>query len=165
MAIVYTADEIFNIGVEIEKNGRTFYEAASRAASGASVKAFFDRLAKWEIEHEKLFAALQSGLSGQAKEPVSYDPAGELGMYLKAAADTHIFKVDADIPSLVKQCKTEKEALAMALTFEKDSVVLYSTMLNLVPEHLGKKDVQKILSEELKHVSIITEEMGKMGTK
>ena len=84
MAIVYTADEIFNIGVEIEKNGRTFYEAASRAASGASVKAFFDRLAKWEIEHEKLFAALQSGLSGQAKEPVSYDPAGELGMYLKA---------------------------------------------------------------------------------
>jgi len=35
-------------------------------------------------------------------------------------------------------------------------------MLNLVPEHLGKKDVQKILNEELKHVSIITEEMGKL---
>jgi rubrerythrin len=165
MAIVYTADEIFNIGLEIEKNGRNFYEAASRAAPDAAIKAFFDRLAKWETEHEKLFAALQSGLSAQSKEPVSYDPSGELGMYLKAAADTHIFKVDADIPSLVKQCETEKEALEMALTFEKDSVVLYSTMLNLVPEHLGKKDVQKILNEELKHVAIITEEMGKLGKK
>jgi rubrerythrin len=165
MAIVYTADEIFNIGLEIEKNGRKFYEAASRSTSGASVKAFFDRLAKWEIEHEKLFGALQSGLSAQSKEPVSYDPAEELGMYLKAAADTHIFKAGADIPALVKQCKTEKEALDMALTFEKDSVVLYSTMLNLVPEHLGKKDVQKILNEELKHVTIIIEEMGKLVKK
>jgi rubrerythrin len=162
MAIAYTADEIFNIGLDIEKNGRKFYEAAARAASDASVKAFFERLAKWEIEHEKLFTVLQSGLSGQAKEPVSYDPSGELGLYLKAAADTHIFKADADIPALAKQCKTEKEALSMALTFEKDSVVLYSTMLNLVPEHLGKKDVQKILNEELKHVSIISEEMGKL---
>jgi rubrerythrin len=165
MAIVYTADEIFNIGLEIEKNGRRFYEAASRAASDAAIKALFDRLAKWETEHEKLFAALESGLSARSKEPVSYDPAEELGLYLKAAADTHIFKVDADIPSLVKQCTTEKEALAMALTFEKDSVVLYSTMLNLVPEHLGKKDVQKILNEELKHVAIITEEMVKLRKK
>jgi rubrerythrin len=162
MAIVYTADEIFTIGVGIEKNGREFYEAASRAASGAPVKAFFERLAKWEIEHEKLFSVLQSRLGGQARETVSYDPAGELGLYLKAAADTHIFRADADIPSLVKQCRSEKEALAMALTFEKDSVVLYSTMLNLVPEHLGKSDVQKILNEELKHVAIITEEMGKL---
>jgi rubrerythrin len=165
MAIAYTADEIFSIGVEIEKNGRRFYEAAARSASDSSAKALFDRLSKWELEHEKLFSVLQSGLSDQAKEPVSYDPAGELGLYLKAAADSHIFKVGADIQSLVKQCKTEKEALAMALTFEKDSVVLYSTMLNLVPEHLGKKDVQKILNEELKHVSIITEEMGKLGKK
>lgn len=162
MAIAYTADEIFNIGVGIEKNGRQFYESASRIASSAAIKAFFDRLAKWETEHEKLFLSLQSGLSQAAREPVSYDPSGELGLYLKAAADTHIFKVDADIPSLVNQCKTEKQAFAMALTFEKDSVVLYSTMLNLVPEHLGKKDVQKILNEELKHVSIITEEMGKL---
>jgi rubrerythrin len=162
MAIVYTADEIFSIGVDIEKNGRSFYEAASRAASDPRVKALFDRLAKWEVEHEKLFAALQSGLGAQAKEPISYDPAEELGLYLKAAADSHIFKADVDIPALVKKCRTGIEALAMALTFEKDSVVLYSTMLNLVPEHLGKKDVQKILNEELKHVSIIIEEMGKL---
>jgi rubrerythrin len=163
MAIAYNADEIFSIGVEIEKNGRKFYESAARAATDTAVKSFFDRLAKWEVEHEKLFSSLQAGLGVAAKEPVSYDPSGELALYLAAAADTHIFKAGADIQSLVTQCKTEKEALAMALTFEKDSVVLYSTMLNLVPEHLGKKDVQKILNEELKHVSIISEEMGRLG--
>jgi rubrerythrin len=162
VSIAFTADEIFNIGVEIEKNGRRFYEAAALSASDATVKAFFDRLAKWEIEHEKLFAVLKSRLTGQAKGPVSYDPANELALYLKAAADTHIFKAGADIPSLVKKCQSKKEALAMALTFEKDSVVLYSTMLNLVPEHLGKKEVQKILNEELKHVAIITEEIGNL---
>jgi hypothetical protein len=50
----------------------------------------------------------------------------------------------------------------MALTFEKDSVVLYSTFLNLVPANLGKNDVERILQEELKHVTYITDEMKKL---
>jgi hypothetical protein len=35
-------------------------------------------------------------------------------------------------------------------------------MLNLVPENLGRKDVEKILNEELKHVAIIMAEMEKL---
>jgi rubrerythrin len=126
------------------------------------VKDFFARLAKWEARHMELFSKLRAGLPEKARGHPSYDPADELTLYLKAAADTHIFKAGADIPGLVSRCGTAIDALSMALTFEKDSVVLYSTFLNLVPETLGKNDVERILQEELKHVTYITDEMKKL---
>ena len=162
MPISYSADEIYEIGVTIEKNGKKFYEASAGLAHEKTVKDLFTSLAKWENQHVQLFLSLKAGLPPEAREPVSYDPANELLLYLKAAADSHIFRADADIPGLVSRCKTAIDALSMALVFEKDSVVLYSTMLNLVPENLGRKDVEKILNEELKHVAIIMAEMEKL---
>ncbi len=162
MGIAYSADEIYEIGVGIEKNGRAFYEAAADTASLAAVKDLLGRLAKWEAKHVELFSRLKSGLPDRAREQVSFDPGNELPLYLKAASDSHIFKSGADIPGLVSRCKTAMDTLSMALLFEKDSVVLYSTFLNLVPADLGKTDVEKILQEELKHVTYITDEMRKL---
>jgi rubrerythrin len=162
MSISYSADEIYEIGVSIEKNGRKFYEASAKMAKEKTVKDLFNSLANWENQHVQLFVDLKAGLPTDARENVSYDPENELLLYLKAAADSHIFRADADIPGLVSRCKTAIDALSMALTFEKDSVVLYSTMLNIVPENLGKKEVEKILNEELKHVTIIMTEMEKL---
>lgn len=162
MGLSYSADEIYEIGVGIEKNGKRFYEAAADTAKQETVKDFFGRLAKWEQKHIELFSSLKAGLKGDAREHLSFDPANELALYLQAAADTHIFKAGADIPALVARCPTAIDALSMALAFEKDSVVLYSTFLNLVPADLGRNDVERILQEELKHVTYITDEMKKL---
>ena len=35
---ILTADEVFGIGVEIEKNGYAFYSAAAAAAAGMEIK-------------------------------------------------------------------------------------------------------------------------------
>jgi rubrerythrin len=162
MGISYSADEIYEIGVGIEKNGKSFYEAAADTTQQTTVKDFFGKLAKWEAKHIELFSKLKAGLPDGAREHASFDPADELPLYLKAASDSHIFKAGVDIAGLVSRCKTAMDALSMALTFEKDSVVLYSTFLNLVPANLGKNDVERILQEELKHVMYITGEMKKL---
>ena len=81
-------------------------------------------------------------------------------MYLKAAADSHIFVANKEISALVANAKSPLDILHMALSFEKDSVVLYTTMKNMVPDHLGKKDLEKIINEEITHISFITRSMG-----
>lgn len=162
MGIAFNADEIYEIGVEIEKNGKKFYEIAAEAAKEPIVKAFFSRLAQWENEHIQLFSKLKTGLPENARREVAFDPNGELARYLKAAADTHVFRADADVPGMVSRCQTAIDALSLALTFEKDSVVLYSAMRNFVPQDLGKGEIEKILDEELKHMVIITDEMNKL---
>jgi rubrerythrin len=81
-------------------------------------------------------------------------------MYLKAAADSHIFVANKEISALLANAKSPLDILHMALSFEKDSVVLYTTMKNMVPEHLGKKDLEKIIDEEIVHISFITRKIG-----
>jgi hypothetical protein len=38
--------------------------------------------------------------------------------------------------------------------------VVYTTMSRMVPEHLGKKELDAIIDEELKHISIITQKLS-----
>ena len=51
-----------------------------------------------------------------------FDPEDEMLLYLKAAADSHVFVANSDIAAMVEtQCKSPAQALALALAFEKDS--------------------------------------------
>jgi rubrerythrin len=160
MALMYSAFEIYEMGIEIEKNGKKFYSACAQSAESADVKKLCEELSQWETQHVAIFEKLQKDLPDSARRETTFDPDNELGMYLKAAADSHIFAVNTDIAALTSSLRTAGDILGMALSFEKDSVVLYASMLNMVPEHLGKKTIEKIIEEELKHISIITRQMG-----
>ena len=80
-------------------------------------------------------------------------------LYLKAAADTHIFRKNLNISNIVTGCKTPKDLLNIAIQFEKDSVVFYNTMMTLVPEHLGKDKIERLMDEEISHIALLNERM------
>jgi rubrerythrin len=159
MVPIFSAGEIFQMGVEIEKNGRAFYTACALAATDEGVKKLCEELSHWEGEHVAIFERLRNKLPPEASLETSHDPDNELAMYLKAAADGHVFVVK-DIGALVAAANTAAKMLAQALSFEKDSVVVYTAMSRMVSEHLGKKDLDKIIDEELKHISILTKKLA-----
>ena len=102
-----------------------------------------------EDEHEKTFAALRSELKDEDKQGTVFDPEGESALYLRALADTRVFfKKEIDTSSL-------KEILKAALTAEKDSIVFYLGMKDLVPEKLGKDKIDNIIREEMGHIKLI----------
>jgi rubrerythrin len=94
-----------------------------------------------------------------------FDPNQEFYLYVKAAADSHVFLRGKDIPELVSKCKTPIEALDLAVTFEKDSVVFYTTMKKLVPEHLGKNEIDTLIDEEISHIFTLTQKKKKLETQ
>jgi rubrerythrin len=80
-----------------------------------------------------------------------------LYLFLKATADRHVFIRNKDIQKLASTCKTPIEALDFAITFEKDSVVFYTTMKKLVPEHLGRGKIDTLIDEEISHIFILAQ--------
>lgn len=155
MTFQFNAELIFEIGVQIEKNGKAFYlEAAQRSADEAS-KAVFTELAEWEGAHIALFQRLKAELPETAVEDLLFDPENELVGYLQAAADSHVFENSADIAYLVAQCRTTADVFDLALTFEKDSVVYYTTMKKVVPDYLGQAKIDRLIDEELKHIALL----------
>lgn len=156
------ADEIFKIGVEIEKNGRAFYDAAASAVDHPGAAKLFSELSAWEIKHVELFESLRKNLPVEARSGDDFDPASDTGNYVKDAADNHIFLKNADPAALARSCKNAVEALDLALTFEKDSVVFYTAMKKLIPAHMGQASIDSIIEEEIRHVAILNGEKAKI---
>ena len=164
MSIYLNANEIFQIGVQIETNGKLFYETAANQAREEGAKKLFKELAFWENQHIDLFEKLRLQLPEAARKEDLFAPDSELQLYIKATADSHVFVKNKDIPGLVSSLKTPQEVLDFAITFEKDSVVFYTSMKQAIPEAFGKDRIDGLINEEIKHLSILNQQKAKLGT-
>ena len=162
MAITFNADEIYNIAEQIERNGQNFYRDSAQRVKESIAKQVLQDLADMEVSHLKIFQALHAGLTQQARQEITWDPQGEAGAYLKAAADSHVFKTNADPTSLLKDNTDAREILELALQFEKDSVIYFLGVADLVPEHLGKSDVLGLAKQEQGHIALIQRTLSKL---
>ena len=156
MALEYNADELFEMAEQIERNGEKFYNRAAEISKDAKGKDILLTLASWEGQHEKLFAAMRKGLSKKDKEKALFDRDDQAAKYLQATADTHIFNLQ-EASSILQGNESMADILTIALSFEKDTIVFYLAMKELVPKSLGKDKIDGIIGEEMDHVQIITE--------
>ena len=153
MAYDFTADDVFEMAEKLERNGAQFYRKAAENAVDSEAKAFLIRLAEMEDAHEKTFALLRSNLSGKAKAATVFDPQHESALYLRSLADTKVFfEKEIDLSSM-------REILKAAILAEKDSIVFYLGMKDLVPDKLGKDKLDEIIKEEMGHIRILSKEL------
>jgi rubrerythrin len=160
MGIVYNADEIYEIGVEIERNGEQFYRAGAELTDDADVKRLLTDLANWETSHIELFSDLKEHLPTGFEEDPDFDRDEQKHAYLKAAADSHVFSRNANVQRLVERAGSPVDILKAALGFEKDSVVLYTSMKSMVPEKLGRDKIDRLIGEEMEHMRMVQERIA-----
>jgi len=163
----FNANEIFEIAEQIEKNGAKFYELAAEIIENPSIKKLLLDLSAMEIEHEKTFISLRANLSNKEKEKTIFDPENESVLYLKALADSQVFlkKDTPDVLSHKNQTEKDfvKKIIKYAMGAEKDSIVFYLGMKNLVPENLGKKKIDEIIREEMSHIRLLGKELAALN--
>ncbi len=149
MSFDFSADEVFEMAEQLEQNGAKFYRnSAADIADEKNKKTLLD-LADMEDEHEKIFADMRASLPSKEKESTTFDPEEETLAYLKALVDTRVFfKKEIDTSSM-------KEILKAALVAEKDSIVFFMGLKELVPENLGKNRLEDIIKEEMSHIKLI----------
>jgi len=153
MAYDFTADDVFEMAEKLERNGAQFYRNAAENADDPTAKAFLIRLAEMEDAHEKTFALLRSNLSEKAKAATVFDPQHESALYLRSLADTQVFfEKEIDLSSM-------RETLKAAILAEKDSIVFYLGMKDLVPDKFGKDKLDEIIKEEMGHIRILSKEL------
>lgn len=158
MGIDFNADEVFEIAEQIERNGAKFYRTVAEKVTDSSKKQLLINLAKMEDEHEATFKTLRSELSMDEKIQTTFDPEGDSERYLRALADTRVFyEKDVDTTSL-------KEILKSAITAEKESIVFYLGMKDVVPAHFGKQRLDDIIKEEMGHIRLLSKELLEFST-
>ena len=153
MGVTFSADEIFEMAEQIERNGAKFYRAAAKKLP--QVRQMFLNLAAMEDEHEKTFAGMRSQLTGREQQPDVFDPEGEAQTYLRVMADGHVFDVKADPLEKMKGQQKPQDILQIAIGIEKDSIAFYAGLKEFVSVKAGKDKVEAIINEEFGHIATL----------
>jgi len=163
MAFGFNADEILQMAERIERNGARFYRRAAEAcqADDASKAAFLE-LAEMEDGHERTFAEMRAALGSAETQTSTFDPQGETAAYLEAMADANVFGSDTDPVDLVCD-KSAAELLKIAINLEKESIVFYLGLRDLVAASAGMDKVERILQEEMAHVALLRGKIAALG--
>ena len=78
------------------------------------------------------------------------DPEGEAILYLKALADSRVFfEKEIDVSS-------QEQVYKAALGAEKDSIVFYLGMKDMIPKIGGKARIDAIIKEEMGHIETLS---------
>lgn len=156
MSNKFNADEILEMAEQIERNGVLFYRAAAEQITDPQQKKLLLGFATMEEHHEKVFSAMRGQLSPREREPTVFDPDSQMGDYLNAMADGNIFDIKADQTASLTGRESMEDILQMAIGKEKDSVIFYLGMQDMVPASLGKDRIDAIIMEEMNHIGILS---------
>ena len=150
MSYDFNADDVFEMAEQIERNGAVFYRQAAANVLEEDARAFLLDLAAMEDNHETTFTEMRKKLSEKEKSATVFDPDGEAAGYLKALADTRIFfEKEIDTTSM-------QAILKAAILAEKDSIVFYLGMKEMVPDELGQSRLDAIIKEEMSHINLLS---------
>jgi rubrerythrin len=161
----YNAEELFELAIQIEKNGKEYYLAMAEKTERESVKEIFSYLVREEESHLENFLEIREKLSRQAQETEIAEEyeTPEMYNYVKAMFDGKVFPNLKSHTELVKEIQTDEQAIYHAISFEKDTVLFFSEIFNM----LGEKDenrglIQELIRQEKIHIARLYTLLGSL---
>jgi rubrerythrin len=157
MKIYFNADEVFEMAEEIERQGARFYEKAATLFKEPEVKQMLTSLSGMEVGHEKLFSSMRARLLSD--EYKGYDPEEAAAAYIRAFTEGRVFDTKKNMCDSLTPATTLRDVLGMAIQAEKNSILFYTGIMQILPEAKGRDAVEKIIIEEMKHVVSLTDKL------
>jgi len=153
----FNLDEVLAMAERIERNGIQYYDRASQLVKNDEQKRTFRKLVEMERDHVKTFADMRSS---QPSMNAFFDPDSEASHYLQAMVDHQIFDYgDSAVQYLADLSVVD--VYRKAIDLEKDSIVFYLGIQELVPERFGRSKVSEIIREEMSHIALLSTDLGK----
>jgi len=155
MAVTFNADEIFEMAEQIERNGAAFYREAADKSADEKMKDMLLSLASMEDTHLEIFKEMRQQLGPREKEQLTYDPDNQAMLYLQVIADGHGFEGKKSPTDKLTGNESKREILEIAVEAEKNSVVFYTGLKELISVNAGRDKVENIIREELGHLALL----------
>jgi rubrerythrin len=147
----FSINEIIELAVEIEKSGYAFYDSAlKRKDLDSKGCELLSKLRDQERQHEITFTKLHSEEDlellnlGNEQETVND--------YLRAIINYRIFNTPSAAIKTVEDAKDEMELIESAINFEKDTLLYFQGIKDIIRDSKAKEVLEKIIKEEISHI-------------
>jgi len=162
MVMTFTADEIYEIAEEIERNAAEFYREAAERCPNEDIKKLLLDMSETENEHLKTLQNMREKLAEEVGLSI-FDPFGRSAEYLQAIADARSWEGRINPMQALTGNETAKEIIEFAMESEKEMVVFYVGLKDLVYFKAGKDKVEEIIIEELNHICALLTKLKSLG--
>ena len=152
--ITFTAGEVFEMAVQIERDGARFYKDAAEFAKDDG-KALLLRLARMEEDHEHVFDELRDALTDEDNQPISTAGDDEGAQYLRAMVKGKLFQNDVSRETLASM--PINEILKVAINLEKDTIIFYQCIKERATASAETaRRIGVIIQQEIGHIMDLT---------
>ena len=152
MTYDFNVDEMFEMAIRIEENGARFYRQAAQLPSAPLNREMLEKLETMENRHKQTFEKMRDQVSGVEKTATVFDPAGEASQYLIAMADSHRGEGNPAVADSLTGEESIAEIVDIAIGLEKESILFYLGLKDLVPPDYGRDKLDGIIGEERRHI-------------
>jgi rubrerythrin len=153
MSIIFSGSELLEVALGIERNGTAFYQALAEKTKNDSARLIYEHLAAEEIKHLKTFQGMLDAV-GNYQPPEGY--AEEYELYLKSLVESSVFTDVAHAQQIAARISSEAEALDIGIQAEKDSVLFYTEMKNMV-KPADHQIILNIINQERDHLNQLSQ--------
>lgn len=144
----FSIKEIIDIAIAIEDSGYYFYTRCGEKFTDKTYKGLFDLFAEQELVHKEKFEEILSNV-----DDVSGQFPDEYYQYLMSIGDEKVFSDKNDIDRVVKNFSSPLDAIKLALTAEKNSILFYSELKMVYTDNQKTTALlDTLIEEERKHV-------------
>ena len=152
MSIAFSGEELIDIAIGIEREGIAFYDTMALSTSSAETARLFKHLANMERHHLEVFEEILTKAGGFEISP-GYDE--ESVAYLRELIQNAVFTDELASSEMVNSADSDIKALELAVGAEKDSILFYYELKDILPQtEIGLVD--SIITEEKRHLRQLT---------
>jgi rubrerythrin len=155
---LYSISEIIDIAKQVEHAGEAFYAEALKHVKSTEVRELFTHLHGEEQRHAQLFEDILSEIDGDTG-PWRQDD--DYLAYMRGLVRKQVFPDPEEVRQAMEELQDEKTALTRAIGFEKDSILFFHELRNvLAVENRGVIDA--LVDEERKHLQALNTLLDKL---
>jgi len=159
VSISLSGSELINIAIGIERRGVAFYDVMAKSTQNAIARDVFQYLADMERQHMQIFEGM---LEEADKYQIPSTYAQEYTAYFQALVDSAVFTDDFATSEMANRADSDIKAMELAISAEKDSILFYYEMKDIMPQR-AQPTVNKIISEEKSHLRQLSELKKKLA--
>jgi len=152
---LFSANEILDLAIKLEKNGELVYRDAIEKVSNPELTRLLEWMADEEVKHANWFAELKLELDQKGVNPFMEKMSREL--FDDLLGDKNFSLKDVDFSSV----SDIDDLIAIFIEFEKDSVRFYQVLEPFIGDPVSLEGIKKIINEENCHIKRLQELMGR----
>ncbi len=165
-SVEFNAEELMELAIQIEKNGKAYFTAMAEKSDNPKVKEIFEFLCREEQSHLEHFIAIRNKLIASKQdnfEIASEYDTPDMHAYLNAMFDGRVFPNLVAHDELALEIKDDEQAIYHAIGFEKDTVLFFSEILELIgPDDENHPLIKELIRQEKIHIARLYTLLGQI---